>query len=159
MSTQQDGYIKYIKKVVNEVFSTMIFTSPEMAPPIKRGDNNDIPSKKDVSGIVGLGGTLTGTIIMHFEKESALKVTSNMLGVDYREIDDDVKDAVGEISNMIAGGVKVELSKEGIDLDQALPIVVSGSDFSTSFIKGENSVMVPFSFEGNSFFIEYSFKK
>jgi chemotaxis protein CheX len=154
-----NDFIKYIQKVVEEVFSTMIFIEPEPGAPIKREKGNKIPGQKDITGIVGLGGELTASIVLHFKKESALKITSNMLGTEYEDIDEDVKDAVGEVSNMIAGGVKVELAQSGINLDQSLPIVVTGSDFDTSCLNGESSMLVPFTFESNIFFVEFSFKK
>lgn len=154
-------FIGYIYKVVKEIFATMVFLEPVQGKPVNRTkDSNHIPpGKKDISGIIGLGGTLTASIIVHFEKESALKITSSMLGTPYTQIDGEVKDAVGEISNMIAGGVKVELAKTGIDLDQSLPIVVSGSDFDTNCLNGDNSVLVPFTIEGSSLFVEFSFKR
>jgi chemotaxis protein CheX len=136
-------FIEYIKKVVNDIFSTMVFLNPVQGEPINREDNdNPIPNKKDVTGIIGLGGTITASIIVHFEKNSALRVTSNMLGIPYQEIDGDVRDAVGEITNMIAGGIKVELASTGIELDQSLPVVVSGSDFDTSCLSGGDSVLI-----------------
>lgn len=151
---------KYVEKVVDEIFTTMIFIKPINEKPIIRKTNDsDIPGKKDISGIIGLGGSLTASIIVHFEKESALKVTSNMLGgIEYKEIDSDVIDAVGEMTNMIAGGIKRELEAIGIELDQSLPIVVSGEKFDTNCINKNESVLVPFKIDGNNMFVEFNFR-
>lgn len=154
-----EKFINYIQKVVEEVFSTMIFLEPRPNKPLKREKGNKIPGKKDITGIVGLGGELTASIVLHLKKECALKITSNMLGTSYEDIDEDVKDAVGEVSNMVAGGVKVELAQTGVNLDQSLPIVVTGSDFDTSCLNGESSMLVPFTIDDNEFFVEFSFKK
>ncbi|MDD5658716.1 MAG: chemotaxis protein CheX [Actinomycetota bacterium] len=151
--------IAYIEKAVDEIFSTMIFIQPVYEKPIIRKKNDVcVPKKKDITGIVGLGGKLTASVMVHFEKESALKVTSSMLGVDYKEIDSDVIDAVGEVSNMISGGIKREFAAIGIELDQSLPIVVNGKDFDTNCINIDNSVLMPFKIDGHNMFVEFSFK-
>jgi chemotaxis protein CheX len=151
----------YVEKVVDEIFSTMIFIKPiNETPIIRKTDNINIPGKKDISGIIGLGGSLTASIMVHFEKESALKITSNMLGgVEYREIDGDVIDAVGEVTNMIAGGIKRELDSIGMDLELSLPIVVSGENFDTNCINKKDSVIMPFKIDGSNMFVEFNFKK
>jgi len=156
----QEKIIQYVEKVVNEIFSKMISIKPINGNPIIRKENNiNIPGKKDISGIIGLGGSLAASIIVHFEKESALKVTSNMLGVEYEEINNDVIDAVGEITNMIAGGIKTELSLLGFELDQGLPIVVNGDNFNTNCIDKDNSVLMPFKINNNNMYVEFSFKQ
>ena len=151
--------IGYIKKVVDEIFTTMVFIKPISQEPILRSNNGiPIPNKKDVTAIVGLGGKLTASIMVHFEKESALKVTSSMLGTAYLEIDGDVIDAVGEVSNMVAGGVKREFAANGVELDQSLPIVVNGKDFDTNCLNKDTSVLMPFMVDSHNMFVEFSFK-
>lgn len=150
--------IRYAEKVVDEVFSTMVFIKPvkKMLLHIKAGDN--IPGKKDISGIIGLGGSISTSIMLHFEKGGALKATSSMLSENYTEIDSDVIDAVGEITNMVAGGIKTELAKTGIELDQGLPIVVSGDNFNINCINQNDSIVMPFMLGSYNFFLELNFK-
>jgi len=150
--------IEYAKKVVNEIFSKMIFIKPINEKPIMGTENSNIPGKKDISGIIGLGGNISASIMVHFEQESALRVTSSMLGMEYKEIDSDVIDAVGEMTNMIAGGIKTELAGIGIELDLGLPIVVTGKNFNTDCINKEDSVLMPFKIDGHSMFVELNFR-
>ncbi|MBN2073688.1 MAG: chemotaxis protein CheX [Actinobacteria bacterium] len=154
-----DRFVSYIKKAVNDVFSTMISLVPVPGKPISRKNNIIIPGNKDVTGIIGFAGSITASIIVHFEKHAALMATSNMLGVDYYNIDNDVKDAVGEITNMIGGAVKAEFSKSGIELSLSLPIVISGKDFETNCVSGDDSVLVPFDILENNLYVEFSFKE
>ncbi len=149
----------YIEKVVNNIFSTMIFIEPISENVIFLQNHKlEIPGKKDISGIIGLGGSLKASIIVHFEKDSAISITSKMLGANYDAINNDVVDAVGEVTNMIAGGIKTELAKEGLELDQGLPIVVTGKDFDTSCVNREKSILMPFNINGSKMYIEFSFK-
>ncbi len=152
-------FVAYINEVVKEIFSSMVFQDIETGNPMQRSkDCAGIPPvRKDISVIVGLGGELTASVIVHFEKVSALRITSNMLGIPYEQINEDVKEAVGEISTMIAVGLKVGLAKTGIDLSQSMPILVNGNDFETSCLAGTNSVMIPFFLEDSTFIVEFSF--
>lgn len=155
----QDKYINYIIKAVDNVFSTMISLNPVPGKPIPRNNGNGIPGQKDITGIMGICGTITASIIIHFEKSIALKATSNMLGIEYTEIDSDVKDAVGEITNMVSGATKAEFSNSGIDLTLSLPIVICGKDFETNSLNGDSAILIPFEIDDKKFYVEFSFKE
>ena len=58
---------------------------------------------KRVSGIIGMTGSARGSLALSFSANSILKIVSNMLGENYKEINGEVRDAVGEITNMISG--------------------------------------------------------
>ena len=53
--------------------------------------------KKSITGMVGLAGTHKGVLAVHFPRQLALAVTSNFLGMEVTEINEDVQDAIGEI--------------------------------------------------------------
>lgn len=57
----------------------------------------------DVSGIVGITGEAEGSLCITFSRGCILHAISRMLGEEQKEINDDVKDAVGELTNMISG--------------------------------------------------------
>lgn len=152
----KDKFIKSILKVVEDVFSTMVSLEPK---PEKHYKSDGKISNCRISGIMGLAGKINASIVLHFEEQVALKATSNMLGADYSKIDGDVKDAVGELTNMVAGGVKVEFDNSGMDLNLSLPIVVSGDEFSTENLEGQEAILIPFVTEDGKFFVEFSFKE
>ncbi len=152
----KEKFVKSINHVVKDIFSTMISIDPVSGEYFKK---NGKSIHSNISGIMGLSGTITASIIVHFEKSTALVATSNMLGVEYTEIDADVTDAVGEITNMIAGGVKVEFSKMGIELNVSLPTVVSGDDFKTRSTANSDTLVIPFSTGNGNFYVEFSFEE
>lgn len=154
----QDKYIDYIKKAVDEVFTTMISLDPIPGKPIPIKNGCMLPGKK-ITGIIGIAGSITASIILHFEKSIALKATSNMVGVDYTEVDADVRDTVGEITNMVAGAAKSEFLDSGIDLTLSLPIVINGSNYETNSLNGDNAVLIPFKIDDTKLYIELSIKE
>ena len=85
----------------------------------------------DVTGIIGLAGSIEGTIVVSLEKEVAFAAADTFIGERPTAINSDVLDLVGELANMIGGGAKDRLSIPGVIL--GLPTTVSGNDYKISF--------------------------
>jgi chemotaxis protein CheX len=152
----KEKYINSIIKIVKDVFSTMIMLDPKDSIPFNK---NKLKLRSEITGIMGLTGNVTMSVLTHFEKAVALKVTSNMLGMEYNEIDGDVTDAIGEISNMVAGGMKAEIANiVGEEMALSLPLVIQGKDFEIPPINEMQPIVIPFEVECGKFYIEFSYK-
>lgn len=84
-----------------------------------------------ISGVIGLSGKAVGTVVVSFSREVALRAASTMLMTEATEVNEDVLDAVGELTNMVAGGAKAQL--EEFQLMVSLPNVVTGQDHEIHF--------------------------
>ncbi|MFQ3195210.1 MAG: chemotaxis protein CheX [Colwellia sp.] len=123
-------------------------------PKIKK---NDV-SMGDVSGFIGMVGPKTkGSLSITFEKSLALRIMQRMVGDKLEEIDEEITDMVGEITNMVSGGAKLELSKKGYEFDMATPIVVSGKNHTIDHIHEGHVIIIPFSSDSGKAFIEICF--
>ena len=123
-------------------------------PRIKK---NDV-SMGEVSGLIGMVGPKTkGSLSITFEKSLALRIMQRMLGEKSKVIDDEVIDMVGEITNMVSGGAKKELSKKGFDFDMATPVVVSGTNHIINHMHEGHIIIIPFSSDSGKAFIEICF--
>ena len=60
----------------------------------------------DVSGIIGLVGDVSGSVVISFPEDLVLLMVENFVGEKKETVDDDVVDAVGELVNIIAGNAK-----------------------------------------------------
>ena len=49
-----------------------------------------------------------------------------MLGEEIKSVNGDIKDAVGEITNMVSGAARKELETLGLNITAAIPTVVAG---------------------------------
>lgn len=85
----------------------------------------------EVSGMIGLSGKATGAVVLSVSSPVAFKLVETMLEVRVHEINSDVVDAVGELTNMIAGGAKTFLSQ--YELSLGLPAVFTGRSRSIDF--------------------------
>lgn len=146
----------YVIDATREVFSTMVMMDAIDDFPLKGPVSR---FKCSITGIVGFAGTYSGVISIHCPVALALKITSNMLGVDCDEVNEDLNDAVGEIANMLGGSVKQVLSKGGLDVKLSIPTVISGEDYTVNSLSDNDCVVIPFTVEDHTLLISLALKK
>jgi chemotaxis protein CheX len=106
----------------------------------------------DITGIIGLSGKAHGDVVISFQRDVALCATEALLGTKYREINADVVDTVGELTNMIAGNAKTGLAE--LEMSLALPTVIVGKNHSIRFPSKVKPLSLPFESEWGNFNIE-----
>jgi chemotaxis protein CheX len=144
----------FLEGTIN-VLKTMAMIEPRAGKPyLKEGKQ----AKGDVSAIIGLTGSARGSLALSFSEESILKIISNMLGENHGEINGEVRDAVGEITNMISGVARKKLEAEGFNIAAAIPTVVSGKDHSFIHVLGGPSIIIPFETDSGPFFVDVCLK-
>src|SRR5512138_407952 len=83
------------------------------------------PVDSDVVGIIGIGGERVGYIIFSTGKETALLVSRELLMTEDPD-EELVRDAIGELTNNIAGVFKTKYHEFYGHVALGLPLVVSG---------------------------------
>ncbi len=147
-------FAKKITESTEEIFSTMIFMDIAAQDPLEA--TREVLGCH-VSAMIGLTGGFSAMLGIHCPEAVGLAITGEMLGMDIQEIDADVKDALGEIANMIAGGLKERFAAEDIGLELAIPTAVSGKSYTISAPKGSNRIVVPFTVASGTFYIEIKY--
>ncbi|MDR1962231.1 MAG: chemotaxis protein CheX [Planctomycetaceae bacterium] len=96
-----------------------------------------------VSGIIGISGKGVGTVVLSMSESVAIKAASTMLlDPGLVEINDDVMDAVGEITNIVCGGAKAKLAR--FHLSMSLPNVLCGTNCRLHFPQNSHPISIPF---------------
>jgi len=110
----------------------------------------------DVTGVIGMASeTVAGNLVISFRKSCILAVVAKMFMEEPRaEIDDEVMDAVGEITNIICGGAKAGLAKLGLAFDLATPTMIKGRDIMIRYPVDSPIVVIPFATDAGEFVIE-----
>lgn len=142
---------KYIIESTTEIFETMVFVELQ---PGKRHIGSDIDMDADIASCIGFGGDIRGLIGVHCPLDVATGITGAMLGMEFDEITDDVKDAIGEIANMIAGGVKTGLAGSNKDIQLAVPSTACGKSLRIGGPARGSSLVVPFTVDAGTFYVE-----
>lgn len=146
----------FIIDSTREIFSSMIMLEVEPGEPFVRKDEK---LRNSISGIIGLAGSTKGMLAIHLPNQAALAVTTAFLGMDVEEIDEDVRDAVGELANMLAGSIKACLDPSGSDIKISMPSAVYGEEYSIDCLANAQSAAVPFSCDGINFTVELQLRK
>lgn len=151
--------VEFINPFINatiNVLSTMGGINPRPQKPHLKNGNR---SYGDVTGIIGLAGKhAKGSFAVSFSKSCIARVVSNMLGEDVLDMDQDIIDAVGEITNMISGGARAELENKGYSFEMAIPSIVSGTNHKIVHITDFPVIVVPFETDYGPFFVEACLK-
>jgi chemotaxis protein CheX len=126
--------------VTKEIFSTMLDRTVEFGAPTFAGPQ----PTANVVATVGYAGTLSGYISLCVSKEAALEIAQALLGSSAEEAHEHVRDAAGEMANMIAGSVRTNMTDRGEQLGISTPIVTVGTDFSTAALRDVSQAVVPF---------------
>lgn len=124
-----DNISKDISTSTEEIFSTMIQMELDSSDSFMQ-DESMIST--DIMSLVCFTGEYSGIIALFCPKEIALKLTSNMMGVSVTEIDRDTRDAVGEVTNMIAGALKNRVHNTLGAMHLSIPIVIGGANLTIS---------------------------
>ncbi len=118
---------KFINNAAVEVFDMML--SMEIEP--CDVSNASIVDGDKIVGAVSFAGDVTGNVSVQVTQSFGRLITANMLGMDIEEVDDEeeINDAVGELSNMIGGNLKSRFCDSGFPCELSIPSVTTGSDF------------------------------
>ncbi len=147
---------------INPFLSSMLNVMSTMAHmelvPEKPKLKKDKLAHGDVSGLIGMVSPETkGSLSITFDEPLALATMKGMVGEAPDELNEEIIDLVGEITNMVTGGAKRMLSEKGIEFDMATPIVVSGKDHSIHHKSKGPVVVIALRGEQGKAYIEFSF--
>jgi chemotaxis protein CheX len=88
------------------------------------------PVEEDtVTAVVGFGGALSGACVFCSGGATARQIAQLMTGMTFDEVDDTVKDGIGEICNMLAGAWKSKVPELAAHCGLSVPAVITGRDY------------------------------
>lgn len=134
--------VEYINPFINSavtVFRTMVNCELERGKPYLKGMAQP---EFEISGVIGLSGKATGTVVLSLGRDVAIAVTERLLGEAPEQLNADVVDAVGELTNMVAGNAKMRL--EQLEMSLSLPNVIMGKNHTVEFPRGVTPIGIPF---------------
>ena len=85
--------------------------------------------RESVTAVVGFGGMLSGACVFRSGASTAMQVAAQMTGMELTAVDDTVKDAMGEMCNMLAGAWKGKVPELAANCGLSVPAVITGRDY------------------------------
>lgn len=114
---------EFLDRATDEVFTTMIGVACKpAAAKAAAGDSW-------ISAVIGLAGAMSGAMVLHASGEGAMRIAERMTGVPPDGVDAMVRDAIGEVCNMIAGAWKGFDPALASGCLLSTPTVVAGSSY------------------------------
>ncbi len=146
--------VKLIDPFIDATMSVLETMASIKAQPGKPYLKKDKLARGEVTGVIGLTGEVSGTLSVSFSETSILSVVSNMFGEEMKEVNEEIKDAVGEITNIISGQAMQKLEESGRSLKAAIPTVITGKNHTITHITPYPVFGVDFSTDNGEFTIE-----
>ena len=112
---------------VQNVFSTMLGVT--IGPGVMTFEDGAPDAQDGVLAFIGVAGNWAGTGCVSCSPALACRVCSQMLMTEAPAVNEEVLDAVAELTNMIIGSVKNDLERELGTLGLSIPTVVFGKNF------------------------------
>ena len=141
---------------VIEFFDAMLSMDLEL---IETPDQEPADTPKHV-GTVNFAGDVNGSLNVKVSGQFAHVITSNMLGIPLDEIEneDDVKDVIGEMTNIIAGNLKTAFCDSGLECVISPPSITAGKNFEISVLNMDRYERFAFNFEHHDITVEVCVK-
>jgi len=109
---------------VEEVFHLMLDVKC-----VRDLDPAGVVEAETVTAVVGFGGALSGACVFRTGGTTAMEMAARMTGMVFDEVDDTVKDGIGEICNMLAGAWKGRVPELAANCGLSVPAVITGRDY------------------------------
>lgn len=114
---------RHLDASVEEVFHLMLGVN------CRREARPLAQEEESVTAVVGFGGALSGACVFSTGGRAAMAIAGHMTGMEFMEIDDTVKDGIGEICNMLAGVWKGMVPGLAAHCGLSVPAVITGRDY------------------------------
>lgn len=121
--------VESLIRSAGDVFSTMLggeLTGGEVTVDAASAEPND-----GVVSFIGIAGSWAGTGSLTCSPAMACRICAALLMTEATSVNEDVLDAVAELTNMIIGSVKTDLESQLGPLGLSIPTVVFGRNFKT----------------------------
>ena len=134
-----------VAEIVQSIFSTMVGldVTIEEAPSSPKGDG--------LTASVYLEGDWNGAVCFECNRQHACHMAGHFLSISPPDvIDDDVRDVLGELANMIGGNIKSMMSS---DVRLSLPSVVDGENYKFHVCGSDIKTRIAFRFSEGLFWV------
>ena len=150
--------VKYINPFLQGTSEVLMKMASLMVTAGKPYAKTDDTAPGDISGIIGITGDAVGSLAISFSEGCICSIVTGMLGELHMEVNQEVIDAVGELTNMVSGAARRRLEGEGMVLYAAIPTVVLGKGHSVRHILNSPSLVIPFETDGGTFYVDVCLK-
>ncbi len=139
---KHETLVEAVCSATKQVFSTMI--GLDLAAGEAYLDQNAPGPSAGVVSLIGLAGQWAGTGSLSCSSDFACRISSQLLMSECPAVDEEVLDAVAEVTNMVIGNIKTALEEDLGSMGLSIPTVIFGRNFTTRSVGKNDWTVVPF---------------
>jgi len=145
-----------VSESVIDVFDTMLAARLELTEKVS---SDSLETTRNV-GSVSFAGDATGIVSIHVGDNFSRELAADMLGMEVEELDGDeeIRDMLGELSNIVGGNLKSTFTDAGLVCALSTPSFTTGSDFKIESLNMEKYERFAFRCSENIVFVEMGVK-
>ena len=113
--------------LLTESIDSTFLTTLNEYPEVFYFDNFNETDEECVISSIGFTGTIEGSCSICLPDSSACRLVSKMINQNINEISADIIDGIGELVNIILGGIKMKLHGTEHDFTISVPSYIKGS--------------------------------
>lgn len=137
------------------IFQTMVGEEIEPGMPEPKHDKT---ARGEVTALIGMKAKNTnGSVSLTLNRATIDEIAPKLMGEEINDFDKDAPDLVGELVNMLAGGAKRVLAKNGLDFDMQTPKLMVGVGHEIEHYCPGQTVIIPVCLNQTELFLELNF--
>ncbi|MBF0622273.1 MAG: chemotaxis protein CheX [Magnetococcales bacterium] len=154
----QEELSNFIIQAVNDIFLAFFSSKVSAGPALVKPDFTPYePPSTEATAIVNFNGAISGGIHLSSPLHVAVRLAGALAHEEFHEMNEEACDALGELANMIAGGVQTGLNDSFEDINLTPPTIIFGSDYGMAYKSNLSSVKQYFTSESGPFLVECFF--
>lgn len=134
--------VEIVRAATDDVLITMLGITPEHQ--LAYQDNKAALGRHGIVSLIGMAGAWIGTGSVSCSPATACGLASRLMMTEYTAVDDDVLDAIAEVTNMIIGNLKTALEEHLGPMGLSIPTVIHGRNFTSRSLGTQEWSIVPF---------------
>jgi flagellar motor switch protein FliN/FliY len=145
-----------LSESIIDVFDTMFSVKLEVTDTIP---SDSLEKIRDV-GSVSFAGDATGMVSIHVGDNFSRELAADMLGMEIEDLegDEEIRDMLGELSNIVGGNLKSTFTDAGLVCALSTPSFTTGTDFKIESLNMEKYERFAYRYGDNIVFVEMGVK-
>lgn len=141
----RDKLVRIARHATTDVFNTML--GMEIEPLEAYAESEPPVAAAGILSLIGFAGTWVGNGSFFCTASMACTIADALLMAEHHTVDEEVLDAMAEMTNMILGNVKTELEELLGPMLLSIPTVLYGRNFVKRSMGKREWVVIPFNFK------------
>jgi len=144
MTGMTDDLLASLIAATQEVFEKMVSSRLVSKTPIV---GEALRPSSNVVATAAFTGDRCGVVAFYSTTQTARDIAGTMLGIPPEDVNGEMPDAIGEITNMITGAFRMRLAARGHKCAISVPSVTIGSDFYVKYVSDVRRTLCPFAMD------------